>query len=223
MKYYWKIALLLGFAGVDQGSKYLMNNDYMDLPYKITDFFRFVLVHNDGIAFSLKLKKELILILTAVVLVGLLFMFFQKFASKTKAIGLALVLGGALGNHNLFVLCMIGFLLASTGCGLATNLSMLVGFRLMQGFVMGPMEGLSAVFLLQAFPPHQRGLALGFRMLGASIGQNSSSLKPYSVRSLNGLVPNWAKPIASNPADAKIALSKLAFSKFCSLSCFTEL
>lgn len=75
-----------------------MNHDYLDLPYKITEFFRFTLVHNDGIAFSLKLKKELTLILTAVVLVGLLFMFFQKYASKTKAIALALVLGGALGN-----------------------------------------------------------------------------------------------------------------------------
>lgn len=98
MKYYWKIALLLGFAGVDQGSKYLLNNDYLDLPYKITEFFRLTLVHNDGIAFSLKLKKELILILTAVMLVGLLFLFFQKYASKTKAIALALILGGALGN-----------------------------------------------------------------------------------------------------------------------------
>ncbi|NJP03736.1 signal peptidase II, partial [Candidatus Gracilibacteria bacterium] len=90
--------LLLGFAGFDQGSKYLLNNDYLDLPYKITDFFRLTLVHNDGIAFSWKLKKELILILTAVVGVGLLFMFFQKYTSRSKAIGLAMVLGGAVGN-----------------------------------------------------------------------------------------------------------------------------
>jgi EmrB/QacA subfamily drug resistance transporter len=79
-------------------------------------------------------------------------------------------LGGVLGNRNLFVLCMAGFVGSSAGCGLASSLWMLIGFRLMQGFFMGPMEGLSAVFLVHVFPPHQRGLALGLRMLGASIG-----------------------------------------------------
>ena len=79
-------------------------------------------------------------------------------------------LGGFLGNRNLFVICLMGFVLASAGCGLATNLPMLIGFRLLQGLVIGPMEGLSAVLLVQAFPPHQRGMALGLRNVGSSIG-----------------------------------------------------
>lgn len=79
-------------------------------------------------------------------------------------------LGGFLGNRNLFVACLAGFVLASIGCGLAANLPMLIVFRLMQGMTVGPMEGLSAVLLVQAFPPHQRGLALGLRTIGSSMG-----------------------------------------------------
>ncbi len=79
-------------------------------------------------------------------------------------------LGGFLGNRNLFVACLAGFVIASIGCGAATNLPMLIVFRLMQGMMVGPMEGLSAVLLVQAFPPHQRGLALGLRAMGSSMG-----------------------------------------------------
>ncbi|PON14094.1 hypothetical protein C2W62_30875 [Candidatus Entotheonella serta] len=79
-------------------------------------------------------------------------------------------LGGFLGNRNLFVICLVGFVVASIGCGVATNLPMLIVFRLMQGMTVGPMEGLSAVLLVQAFPPHQRGLALGLRAMGSSLG-----------------------------------------------------
>lgn len=79
-------------------------------------------------------------------------------------------LGGFLGNRNLFVACLFGFVIASIGCGLSTNLPMLIGFRLIQGMMVGPMEGLSAVLLVQAFPPHQRGLVLGMRALGSSMG-----------------------------------------------------
>jgi DHA2 family multidrug resistance protein len=79
-------------------------------------------------------------------------------------------LGGFLGNRNLFVACLVGFIISSTGCGLAPNLGVLVGFRLLQGLTIGSMEGLSAVILLQTFPLHQRGLALGLRNIGSSVG-----------------------------------------------------
>lgn len=80
-------------------------------------------------------------------------------------------MGGIMGNRNLFVVIMIGFAIASTGCGLATNLPVLFAFRLMQGLVLGSLEGLTAVILVQAFPPRERGLALGIRTVGWSIGQ----------------------------------------------------
>jgi DHA2 family multidrug resistance protein len=80
-------------------------------------------------------------------------------------------LGGYLGNRNLFIFMMIGFIISSAGCAFAINIPMLVLFRLMQGLVVGPIEGLTVVILVNAFPPHQRGLAIGMRTIGWSTGQ----------------------------------------------------
>ncbi|ETX00735.1 MAG: hypothetical protein ETSY1_10080 [Candidatus Entotheonella factor] len=80
-------------------------------------------------------------------------------------------LGGFLGNRNLFIYSMLGFVIASLGCGLAINIPMLIAFRLMQGLVLGPLEGLTVILLINAFPPHQRGLAIGMRTIGWSTGQ----------------------------------------------------
>ena len=80
-------------------------------------------------------------------------------------------LGGFLGNRNLFVATMVGFVLTSMGCGLAIDLPMLILCRLVQGLVLGPIEGLTAVIMVQAFPPHQRGMAIGLRSIGWSAGQ----------------------------------------------------
>ena len=79
-------------------------------------------------------------------------------------------LGAVMGNRNLFVAIMVGFVVSSIGCGVATNLPMLVFFRLLQGIALGPMEGLTAVILVQTFPARQRGLALGLRTVGWSAG-----------------------------------------------------
>jgi EmrB/QacA subfamily drug resistance transporter len=48
---------------------------------------------------------------------------------------------------------------------------MLVACRVLQGMVMGPMEGLTAVILVQTFPEHQRGLAIGLRSIGWAAGE----------------------------------------------------
>jgi DHA2 family multidrug resistance protein len=80
-------------------------------------------------------------------------------------------LGGVLGNRNLFVAMMVGFLISTIGCGFSTSLGMLIGFRLLQGLALGPMEAITAVILVEVFPPHQRGLALGLRAIGWAAGQ----------------------------------------------------
>lgn len=91
--------------------------------------------------------------------------------TRTLVIPLLGWLGSMLGNRNLFVLIMAGFVVTSLGCGLSTSLPMLVGFRALQGLIMGPMEGLTAVILVQAFPPQRRGLALGLRSIGWASGE----------------------------------------------------
>src|SRR5512134_1482875 len=91
--------------------------------------------------------------------------------TRTLVIPLLGWLGSMLGNRNLFVIIMVGFLLTSVGCGLSTSLPMLIACRALQGAVLGPMEGLTAVILVQAFPPRQRGLAIGLRSLGWALGE----------------------------------------------------
>ena len=59
-----------------------------------------------------------------------------------------------------------GFTIASLLCGLAPNLPLLVVFRLIQGATGGAMQPLSQAILLEAFPPQDRGRAMGFWGLG---------------------------------------------------------
>jgi len=93
-------------------------------------------------------------------------------------------LGGFLGNRNLFVATMVGFVLTSLGCGLAVDLPMLIFFRALQGLVLGPIEGLTAVIMVQAFPPRQRGMAIGLRSIGWSVGQIELFLNSISLDSI---------------------------------------
>jgi DHA2 family multidrug resistance protein len=80
-------------------------------------------------------------------------------------------LGGVLGNRNLFVGIMIGYVITTIGCGLSTSLAMLVSFRLLQGLIMGTMEGVTVMILVGVFPAQQRGMALGLRTIGWASGQ----------------------------------------------------
>ncbi|ETX00386.1 MAG: hypothetical protein ETSY2_39185 [Candidatus Entotheonella gemina] len=106
--------------------------------------------------------------------------------TRTLVIPILGWLGGVMGNRNLFVAIMCGFTLCSIGCGLATSLPMLIFFRLLQGIALGPMEGLTAVILIQAFPPHQRGLAVGIRTIGWSMGHITSfTLGGYFLQNMS--------------------------------------
>jgi DHA2 family multidrug resistance protein len=70
------------------------------------------------------------------------------------------------GRKRLLMASVSGFTIASLLCGLAPNLPLLVMFRLIQGATGGAMQPLSQAILLEAFPPDQRGKAMGFWGLG---------------------------------------------------------
>src|SRR3954468_13949337 len=70
------------------------------------------------------------------------------------------------GRKRLLMASVSGFTIASLLCGLAPNLPLLVMFRLIQGATGGAMQPLSQAILLEAFPPEQRGKAMGFWGLG---------------------------------------------------------
>jgi MFS transporter, DHA2 family, multidrug resistance protein len=70
------------------------------------------------------------------------------------------------GRKRLLMVSVSGFTAASFLCGLAPNLQTLVLFRIIQGATGGAMQPLSQAVLLEAFPPHERGKAMGFWGLG---------------------------------------------------------
>lgn len=68
-------------------------------------------------------------------------------------------LGKRFGEVRLFVFSTLLFTIASVLCGLSTNLTMLVVFRVIQGAVAGPMIPLSQSLLLANYPEDKKGLA----------------------------------------------------------------
>ncbi|MDP1969258.1 MAG: DHA2 family efflux MFS transporter permease subunit [Burkholderiaceae bacterium] len=65
-----------------------------------------------------------------------------------------------IGQVRLFVTSVLLFVLASWLCGLAPNMSTLIAFRALQGFVAGPMIPLSQSLLLASYPPVMAGVAM---------------------------------------------------------------
>jgi MFS transporter, DHA2 family, multidrug resistance protein len=75
-------------------------------------------------------------------------------------------LASRFGRKNLLMLSVVGFTGASFLCGLAPTLGMLIVFRVIQGATGGALQPLSQAVLLEAFPPEDRGKAMGFWGLG---------------------------------------------------------
>ena len=67
---------------------------------------------------------------------------------------------GRYGVVKTFVVSVLLFTLASFLCGISWNLPSLIGFRILQGLVSGPMIPGSQALLIMIFPPNKRGTAL---------------------------------------------------------------
>jgi MFS transporter, DHA2 family, multidrug resistance protein len=68
---------------------------------------------------------------------------------------------GRFGVVRTFCTSVLLFTLASFLCGIAWNLTSLIGFRILQGAVSGPMIPGSQALLIAIFPPTKRATALG--------------------------------------------------------------
>lgn len=64
------------------------------------------------------------------------------------------------GPVKLFVSSIVLFMIASLMCGLAPSINLLIAFRVLQGFVAGPMIPLSQTLLLGSYPKVKAGTAL---------------------------------------------------------------
>ena len=79
-------------------------------------------------------------------------------------------LGNRLGNRNLFLLSLLIFVGSSILCGIAWSGPTLIFFRVLQGIGSGPITPMAMVFLNEAFPAKQRGLAMGLYGMAAAFG-----------------------------------------------------
>ena len=90
--------------------------------------------------------------------------------SYLVANAIILPITGWLSNHfgrkRLLMTSVVGFTVASFLCGAAPTLTLLIVFRVIQGACGGALQPLSQAVLLEAFPPDQRGKAMGFWGLG---------------------------------------------------------
>jgi DHA2 family multidrug resistance protein len=78
-------------------------------------------------------------------------------------------LASLLGRKRLLMISVTGFTLASFLCGIAPTLATLIVFRIIQGATGGALQPLSQAVLLEAFPPEDRGKAMGFWGLGVVV------------------------------------------------------
>ena len=74
------------------------------------------------------------------------------------------------GRKRLFLLCVIGFTVASALCGLATSLGQVVAFRLLQGMFGAALVPLSQATMLDLYPVEQRGSAMAIWGMGVMVG-----------------------------------------------------
>ncbi|MFI8483145.1 DHA2 family efflux MFS transporter permease subunit [Pseudomonas sp. NPDC078700] len=64
------------------------------------------------------------------------------------------------GEVKLFVWATLLFVLASFLCGISRSMPELIGFRVLQGLVAGPLYPMAQTLLIAVYPPAKRGLAL---------------------------------------------------------------
>jgi DHA2 family multidrug resistance protein len=74
------------------------------------------------------------------------------------------------GRKRLFFVCIVGFTIASALCGLATSLTQVVAFRLLQGMFGAALVPLSQATMLDLYPIEQRGSAMAIWGMGVMIG-----------------------------------------------------
>ncbi len=74
------------------------------------------------------------------------------------------------GRKRLFLVCVIGFTMASALCGMAGSLTQIVLFRLLQGMFGAALVPLSQATMLDLYPPEQRGSAMAIWGMGVMVG-----------------------------------------------------
>jgi MFS transporter, DHA2 family, multidrug resistance protein len=80
------------------------------------------------------------------------------------------VLADRFGRKRLFLVCVLGFTLASMLCGAATSLTEIVLFRALQGALGAGLVPLSQAVLLDTYPREKHGSAMALWGMGVMVG-----------------------------------------------------
>jgi DHA2 family multidrug resistance protein len=75
-----------------------------------------------------------------------------------------------LGRKSYLILSIIGFTIASMLCGMSTNITEIVIFRLLQGIFGASLVPLSQAIMADTYPLHERGKAMAIWGMGVMIG-----------------------------------------------------
>jgi MFS transporter, DHA2 family, multidrug resistance protein len=90
------------------------------------------------------------------------------------------------GRKRFLIACIVIFTLSSFICGIASNLVILIGARMLQGAGGGALQPLSQAILLESFPPQKRGMAMAAFAIGVVVA-------PVLGPTLGGwLTDNWS-------------------------------
>ncbi len=79
-------------------------------------------------------------------------------------------LGTRLGRKNYFTGAILLFTAASFACGISTNLTSLILFRILQGLAGGALLPTSQTLIQEAFPPEKRGIAMAIFGISVMVG-----------------------------------------------------
>ncbi len=79
-------------------------------------------------------------------------------------------LGDILGYRRVYLSGLSGFVVASGLCGLSPSIHWLIAFRAVQGLAAGMMMAVGLAIITTAFPPTERGKALGINAISISAG-----------------------------------------------------
>jgi DHA2 family multidrug resistance protein len=74
-----------------------------------------------------------------------------------------------MGRRRYLLVSIGGFVVASTLCGIATSLTEIVAFRLLQGVFGASLVPLSQAIMVDTYPPHERGKALAIWGMGVMV------------------------------------------------------
>ncbi len=87
--------------------------------------------------------------------------------------GIVLTISGyltrLLGRKRYFLICISMFTVCSVLCGIATSLTQIIVFRLMQGFFGGGLQPTQQSIILDTFPPEKRGQAFALTAMATVV------------------------------------------------------